>query len=140
MPRFLLDTCVLSEIRHPNGDQAVKIAVDAIDDRDLYVSVISFGEIRRGILMLREGRQRATLTDWAETLESVLATQTLDVDLATTRLWAELTVEARKRGRQIPTADGLIAATALRHGLTVLTRNIRDFAPTGVPTVNPWSS
>lgn len=137
--RVLVDTCVLSELNKPVPDLAARQAVEARKEEELFVSVMSIGEIRRGIALLAQGRKRETLRLWAAEIEGFYADRILSVDLDAARLWAELSVKARNAGRQIGTIDGLIAATALRHGLAVMTRNVRDFEAAGVVIVNPWN-
>ena len=136
--RVLLDTCVLSEVRHPKGHPAVRQAVEALNEEDLFVSVISIGEILKGIFLLRESARRRALHAWLKTLERDYSAQILAIDLETCRLWGELTARAQKAGRVVHASDALIAATALRHGLRVMTRNTPDFEPTGVLLLNPW--
>lgn len=136
--RVLLDTCVLSELRRPKGHPAVRQAVDALDDEDVFVSVISIGEIVKGIALLHESQAKRGLEAWLETLERNYADRLLSIDLETCRIWGELTATAQKVGRAVHAGDGLIAATALRHGLRVMTRNIADFERTGVFLINPW--
>jgi predicted nucleic acid-binding protein len=136
--RVLLDTCVLSELRNSKVHVGVRQAVDACKEEDLFVSVISIGEILKGISLLRESSKRRALETWLKTLERDYGDRLLSVDLETSRLWGELTAAAQKAGREVHATDGLIAATALRHGLHVMTRNTADFEPTGVLLVNPW--
>jgi hypothetical protein len=136
--RVLLDTCVLSELRHPKGHDGVRQAVDALNEEDLFVSVITIGEILKGISLLRESPKKRALATWVETLERDYADRLLPINLEICRLWGELTATAQKAGRVVPATDGLIAATALRHGLRVMTRNTADFEPTGVLVINPW--
>jgi len=136
--RVLLDTCVLSELRHPKGHPGVRQAVDAFNEEDLFVSVISIGEILKGVSLLRESPKRHALETWLKTLERDYGDRLLSIDLETSRLWGELTASAQKAGRMVHATDGLIAATALRHGLRVMTRNTDDFKPTGVLLLNPW--
>lgn len=138
--RVLLDTCVLSELRRPTGHPRVRRAIDVLDDADLFVSVISIGEILKGIALLRESRRKRALEAWLRTLERDFADRLLSIDLETCRIWGEVTAAAQKAGRAVHAADGLIAATALRHGLRVMTRNTADFEPTGVLLLNPWAS
>ena len=135
----LLDTCVLSELRQPRGNPAVRAAVDALNEEELFVSVISIGEIFKGISLLRESPKRRALETWLKTLEREYSDRLLAIDLETCRLWGELTARAQKAGRVVQATDGLIAATALRHGLRVVTRNTADFEPTGVLLLNPWA-
>ncbi len=136
--RVLLDTCVLSEIRKPDGNRSVRRAVDEIADDDLYISVISIGEIAKGIALLEDGRRKRTLQSWMQTLERDYADRLLPVDREAAHIWGELTSAARKRGRVVSAGDGLIAATAHPHGQQIMTRNIDDFEPTGAMFINPW--
>lgn len=138
--RVLLDTCVLSEIRKPDGNRNVRRAVAETADDDLYISVIAIGEIAKGIALLDDGRRKRTLQGWLQTLQRDYADRLLPVDFEAAHIWGELTAGAQKRGRVVSAADGLIAATARRHGLHVMTRNTADFEPTGVMLINPWES
>lgn len=137
--RVLLDTCVLSELVRPKGHPAVQNAVGALEDDELFVSVLSIGEIVKGIALLKESRKRRELAAWLQELERNCGSRLLPVDLETCRIWGEVTAAAQKAGRQVAATDGLIAATALRHGLHVMTRNRSDFEPVGVLVINPWS-
>jgi predicted nucleic acid-binding protein len=112
--------------------------VEALNEDDVFVSVISIGEILKGISLLRESPRRRTLELWLKTLERNYTDRILSIDLETCRLWGELTAAAQKAGRVVHATDGLIAATALHHGLRVMTRNTADFEPTGVVVLNPW--
>ncbi|PZD73627.1 Toxin FitB [Acaryochloris thomasi RCC1774] len=135
----LLDTCVLSELRHPNCDEGVKIAVSTLASQDLFISVISIGEITKGIALLEASKRKQELLTWIHKLEKNYSDRLLPVDLEVVKIWGEITANAQRKGRIIPTGDGLIASTAQHHGLKVMTRNISDFEPTGVMLVNPWS-
>jgi toxin FitB len=135
--RVLLDTCVLSEVR---GDPGVRRAVSELDEKNLFVSVLSIGEIAKGIVLLPESHKKRQLQQWLETLERTYADRLLPVDLETSRIGGELTAAAAKGGRTVPVSDGLIAATARRHRLHVMTRNTADFESTGVLLLNPFSA
>ena len=137
--RVLLDTCVLSELRRPKGDAGVRRAVEAIDSDSLYVSVLSIGEIAKGIALLKDNKNKRELHEWLQALERFYADRVLPIDLETSRTWGELTAAAQKSGKIISASDGLIAATARRHGLYVMTRNTEHFEPTGVSLINPWT-
>jgi hypothetical protein len=137
--RALLDTCVLSELRLPRVNPGVREAIEALDTDDLFVSVLSIGEIAKGIALLQEGRRKRALQAWLLTMERLYGGRLLPVDLETSRIWGEITAAAQRIGRQIPSADGLIAATARRHGLHVMTRNTADFEATGALLLNPWA-
>ena len=136
--RGLLDTCTLAEIRLPAGNPAVKAFVAGIPDPDLFLSVMSIGEIVKGITLLDLGRKRTALASWLARLEDRFGDRILPVDIEVARLWGEMTAGARRGGVVIPELDGLIAATALRYELHVVTRNTRHFAATGVSLIDPW--
>jgi predicted nucleic acid-binding protein len=136
--KALLDTCALSELRKSSPNPAVVAAVQAIPDAQLYVSVLSLGEIAKGVGLLAGGKKRDTLTAWLAALENQFSDRLLGLDVETAKLWGELTARAQKKGVVICATDGLLAATALRHGLHVMTRNESDFKASGVRIINPW--
>ena len=136
--KVLLDTCVLSELRRSDGDPRVRKAVEDLPDSDLYVSVLSVGEIIKGIALLPPGKKKHDLQQWIQGLEQRYGDRILPVDSDTGRIWGEITARARAQGFTLPAVDGLIAATAWRHGLHLMTRNTSDFAVTGVLLLNPW--
>ena len=138
--RVLLDTCVLSELRLPKPDPGVARAIQDLDSDDLFVSAISIGEIVKGVALLADGQRKRLLQAWLQTLERRYGDRLLPIDLETCRMWGEVTAAAQKAGRTIPASDGLIAATARRHGLYIMTRNTTDFEPSGVPLLNPWKN
>ncbi len=136
--RALLDTCVLSEIRRPHGNARVKEAVAGLDDADLFLSVLTVGEVAKGIVLLRAGKKKRALTVWLGVLETKFGDRILAIDTETARVWGELTARAQAAGKVIPAVDGLVAATALRHGLRVMTRNTKQFEATGALILDPW--
>lgn len=136
--KALLDTCVLSEIRHPKGIAAVRAAVAAFQDESLYLSVLTLGEIATGIALFPVSAKRRQLNNWLIGLDQQFSDRILPIDRETAHLWGELTARARAKGVGIPATDGLIAATALRHGLHVMTRNTKHFAATGALILDPW--
>ncbi|WP_165253740.1 type II toxin-antitoxin system VapC family toxin [Paludisphaera soli] len=136
--KVLLDTCTLAEIRKPDGSQAVKTAVAEISDEDLYLSVLTLGEIVKGIALLAPGKKKKTLSSWLVSLESLFDERILPLDAETARIWGELTARAQKKGVVVPGVDGLLAAIALRHGLHVMTRNTKHFDASGALVVDPW--
>jgi toxin FitB len=134
---FLLDTNVVSELRRPErANVNVRVWASKTPAEFHAVSVVSILELERGTLLMerRDSLQGAILRRWLE-LEVLrpLATRILDIDAAIARRCAALHVPDTR-----PERDALIAATALVHGLTVVTRNTADFAPMGVPVLNPW--
>jgi len=136
--RVLLDTCVISELQREKGDARVRARVDAIRSRDLFLSVISVGELTKGVALLARGMKKEALREWLLALEQDYAERILPVDAETARIWGELTATARGRGKTVSACDGIIAATAIRHGVHVMTRNVSDFAETGAMLINPW--
>jgi toxin FitB len=136
--KALLDTCILTELRKPDGHAGVKSAVAEIPDADVFVSVLTVGEIAKGIALLAASRTKKALGTWLTGLEANFGDRILEIDAETARLWGELTARAQKSGKVIPAVDGLVAATALRHGLHVMTRNVCDFEASGALILNPW--
>ena len=136
--KALIDTDVLSEARKPDGHEMVRKLVAAADPDDLFISVISIGEISHGIARLPAGARRRELEAWLGMTERHFTDRILPIDRDIAQLWGEIAAKAATAGRTLHAADGLIAATALRHGLRLLTRNVKDFEPTGVLLSNPW--
>jgi len=136
--RALLDTCVISEVRRRTGHPRVRAQVEAIRSSDLFLSVVTVGELAKGIALLPAGKRREALSEWLLTLEQEYAARVLPVDTETARIWGELTAAAQQRGKTVSVSAGLIAASAIRHGLHIITRNVSDFSETGAMLVNPW--
>ena len=131
---FLLDTDVLSALRRRERNPGAVRWVEAQRTADIYISVVTVGEIERGIAQqqLRNPSFAQELALWLDRVLAWYSDRILSVDTATARRWGQLSATLGNDG-----ADLLIAATALEHGLTIVTRNVRHFAPTGVPVLNP---
>lgn len=141
MSGFLLDTNVISEFARPDNrpDQRVKQWLETADPDSLYASVLTFGEIRRGIEKLSPGKRRTHLEAWlAKDLHEWFENRLLVIDEAIANRWGLLAAAAQRSGRQLAVIDGLLSATALEHKLMVVTRNSTDFYSAGVPILNPW--
>jgi toxin FitB len=138
--KYLLDTNVVSEAQKPAGSPRVRAMLAEINDTDLFLSVVSIGEIANGIARLQTSAKRTQLQRWLRDTERVFADRVLPITIDIARVWGELTANAASSGRVIPVSDGLIAATALHHGLTLMTRNIADFTATGVTLIDPWQT
>jgi predicted nucleic acid-binding protein len=134
--RFLVDANVLSEATKPEPDPRV-LAWLARHEREVAVDPIILGEIRFGIFLLPAGKRRARLERWFQ--DGVERIYCLAWEAATGLRWAQLLAELRVGGRSMPIKDSLIAATALVHGLAVVTRNRRDFEKAGVEIVDPFN-
>ena len=106
----------------------------------LHLSVITIGELRRGALRLPAGKRRTSLSDWSERLRRSFSGRVLPIDEPAALRWAEIAARAEHSGRPGSFADGLIAATALEHGLTLVTRHVTDFEPFGVSLLNLWTA
>lgn len=140
MRGFLLDTNVLSEFkRRGEPDPHVRNWLKATDPDLLWASVLSFGEIRKGIERQAAGKRRTELEEWLEhDLEQWFEERLLQVTKAIAERWGVLSAGALDKGTPLPNIDGLIAATAIEHDLTLATRNVKDFAGFGVSVFNPW--
>ncbi|MBK8909249.1 MAG: type II toxin-antitoxin system VapC family toxin [Rhodospirillales bacterium] len=132
---YLVDTVVLSELRKRQRDPGVVAWIERQRTGDLFVSVVSIGEIERGIALQRSKDPdfADALASWLDTVLAVYSDRILPFDLQAARRWGRLSAAIGN-----DSADLMIAATALEHGLTVVTRNVADFAPTAVPTLNPF--
>jgi predicted nucleic acid-binding protein len=133
---WLLDTVVLSELRKRTPNQAVVSWLTQQQDASLFLSVVSLGEIERGIEKQRLANApfAVELSHWLETLQTLYAERILPVTPPIARRWGALSAQLGNDG-----VDLLIAATAIGHGLVVVTRNTRHFAPTGVRLLNPFA-
>ena len=134
---FLLDTDVLSALRRRDRNPGIVDWLASQRTTDLYLSVVTIGEIERGVTQQRQRNPTfaGELAGWLDRLLAWYSDRILPIDAATARRWGQLSATLGHDG-----ADLLIAATALEHGLTVVTCNVRDFEPTGVPVIDPSAS
>jgi toxin FitB len=135
--KYLVDANVLSEPTRPDPSGAV-VAWLRRHERAIAVDPVILGEIRFGILLLPRGRRRQRLERWFEA--GVRRLHCLSWEPETGLRWAELLAKLRATGRAMPVKDSLIAATALTHGMTIVTRNVADFEKAGCPVVNPFDA
>lgn len=139
MSGFLLDTNCISEVVAVAPDPNVLKWMGTVDESLLYLSVLTLGEIRKGVAALGQGRRRTRLETWLEVeLQARFSERILAIDAAVADRWGLLEAEAKRKGKPLSTIDGLLAATALHHNLTVVTRNVSDFAGLSLPVLNPW--
>jgi predicted nucleic acid-binding protein len=136
---YLIDTCALSEFTKPKPSPSVDRWFADLPEGTDYISVLTLGEIEKGIARLASSRRRAALERWFAELRIRLQKRTLDIDAPVALEWGRLSARAEARGQRVPVIDALIAATAIVHGLTVVTRNGSDVERTGAPVVDPWS-
>jgi predicted nucleic acid-binding protein len=137
---WLLDTNILSELRRPKPEPKVLAFVAAQPLERLFVSAVTFAEIRFGIELLGDPHRRAELTDWLiHKLRPMFEQRVLAVSEDVMFKWRLLIEEGRKAGYTFSQPDLIIAATALHHGLTVVSRDIADYTRAGVPVINPWT-
>ena len=104
----------------------------------LYLSVITIGEIRKGLLKLPDSKRKDLLTNWLDSLLEDYKNRILTIDLTVAENWGSIQGKAEKEGNSMPSIDGLIAAIAYTHNLAIVTRNVNDFKPSGIPIKNPW--
>jgi len=142
MKGFLIDTNVLSEYNRPGGPNPnVKRWLEMTDRRSQYVSILTLAEVQKGIELLSHGKRRTELEQWfRQDLEAWFSGRVLPIDRQVGDRWAALVANGHRTGRLLPAIDSLIAATALAHDLTMVTRNVADFSGIGVLTLNPWES
>lgn len=139
MNGFLFDTNIPSELTRVHVNAKVQAWVREQDDATLYLSAISVGELRKGIEILPEGQRRERLRVWLDNeLLPLFEDRVLPITQAVAERWGVLSAQRKMAGRPLGMADGLIAATAAEHELTVVTRNVRDFQELGVAVLNPW--
>ncbi|MBX9880227.1 MAG: type II toxin-antitoxin system VapC family toxin [Candidatus Obscuribacterales bacterium] len=136
---FLLDTCVVSEFVAPRPNQAVTKWLHDLVEESAYLSVVTIGEIRRGISRTPSVKRRDMLAKWLhEELLIRFDNRILPLDTGVLLDWGEFTGSLANEGRPMPIMDSLIAATAVHHGLTVVTRDTEDFSRARVRVFNPW--
>jgi predicted nucleic acid-binding protein len=141
MSGYLLDTNCISELVRIQPEPAVVAWMEAADETLLYLSVLTLGEIRKGLAGLPQSKRRTHLETWLETeLRVRFAGRILPIDAPVADRWGSLAARAKSEGKALATIDGLLAATALHHNLTVVSRNVNDFKNTHVSVLNPWKA
>ena len=137
--KYLLDTCVVSELVAKQPNSNVVEFVDTLDSDDVYLSVITIGEITKGIEKLSKSKRKQELQTWLKKdLLIRFDGKIISLDIDVLLEWGALTARLESSGRTMPAIDSLIAATVLTHQFTLVTRNVDDFEGTGVEILNPW--
>jgi toxin FitB len=141
MSGYLLDTNCVSELVRVKPEPSVMAWMETADESLLYLSVLTLGEIRKGLVGLPQGRRRTRLETWLEVeLRARFAGRILPIEAGVADRWGVLAAGAKKQGETLSAIDGLLAATALHHNLTIVSRNVSDFADTRVQVLNPWNA
>lgn len=135
---YLIDTNVLCESSKPNPDASVLAWLEN-HDAELHLSALSLGEMLMGIHLMDRGKRRQQIESWYQRIERWAAGRILAVDTGVMHTWAPFCAKHQKAGRKLPAMDSLMAATALHHQLTLVTRNVGDF-PEDVSIMNPWKA
>ncbi len=136
--RYLLDTCLISELSKSVPNQKIIEWLKKIPSDSLFLSVITIGEIRKGLSKLQSSEKKERLTDWLDTLLKLYRKRILSIDLRIAEKWGLLQGNAEKIGKPMSSVDSLLAATAIVNNLTLVTRNESDFEVGEVPIINPW--
>ncbi|MEJ7609426.1 MAG: type II toxin-antitoxin system VapC family toxin [Bryobacteraceae bacterium] len=141
MNGFLFDTNTVSELVSLKPNQQVLDWMESADENRLYLSAMTLGEIRQGVTSLSQSKKRTRLESWLEVdLQSRFVGRILAIDGAVADRWGWIMAQAQAKGMTLPVVDGLIAATALHHNLTAVTRNVSDFTVAGLSVINPWEA
>jgi toxin FitB len=136
---YLLDTCLISELAKSEPSKKVVNWILSANETSFYISVLTFGELHKGIAKLPESKKKEALRIWVEDeLRNRFQNRIIGIDMQVSIIWGKILGIAEKKGSPMPAIDSLIAATGLAHDLTVVTRNISDMEQSGVKLLNPW--
>lgn len=136
---WLLDTCVVSELVRPRPKASVVAWIERCDEDELFLSVITIGELEKGIAKLPDSAKKIRLENWVRrALVDRFRDRLLAIDFRVAARWGAMVGASEARGQPLPVIDSLIAATSLQHDYTVVTRNTDDLERCGARCVNPW--
>jgi predicted nucleic acid-binding protein len=138
--KYLLDTCVLSELVKSTPNTHVLHWLENQKEQVLCTSAMTCAELHRGVRRLPASKRKSELALWLQNLEVGFEGRILAFDQSVAQVWAHMTVEAQARGKSMAAFDSIIAATARKHGCHLVTRNVRDFAHAGLDLINPWEA
>lgn len=137
--KYLLDTCVISELIKKQPDPGVLTWISRIEESDLCISVLTIGELHKGVEKLPDSQKKSKLHEWISSdLEIRFGNRIIDIDLKISTIWGEILAVSEKKGRTMPVIDSLIAATGICYNLVVVTRNVKDMEISGVELLDPW--
>lgn len=136
---YLLDTCVISELIKKTPNPKVVKWISEVSENSLFLSVITFGEIHKGIEKLPEGKKKDKLHTWINfDLKDRFKNRVIDLDIKIAATWGKIQAKSEAVGKPIPAIDGLIVATGITYELIIVTRNISDMENSGAILLNPW--
>jgi len=138
--KYLLDTCVISELVKPSPNPMVLDWLNDIPSERLFLSVITIGEIRKGLTKLPDSKRKDRLTEWLNSLLEDYQDRIYTIDLTVAENWGVMQGKAEKSGMPMSSLDSLIAAIAYTHNLVLVTRNVIDYEASNLPINNPWKS
>ncbi len=138
--KYLLDTCVISELVKKKSNSNVIRWLESADDDSLFLSILTIGEIQKGISKLPDSNKKTFIQNWLDNdLINRFSNRIIDINIEIINIWGILIGKSESKGISIPTIDSLIGATAIAQNMTVITRNIRDIEKTGAKTLNIWN-
>jgi toxin FitB len=136
---YLLDTCLISELIKPKPKKSVVNWIKQIDDDSLFISVLTLGELQKGVSKLPDSKKKNSLQNWLNTeLTQRFENRIISINQQIATTWGHIQGTAEQQGKKIPAIDSLLAATAITYDLTVVTRNHSDMVRTGAKIFNPW--
>ena len=136
--KYLIDTCVISELIKPNPNANVEKWFFSKAEDSLYVSVLTLGELKKGIIKLPESKKKTALAEWFNEIENRFSERTLNIDTEVAKTWGTVQGELEQQGEPMPAVDALIACIGITNSMTVVTRNTEDMERSGVSLINPW--
>ncbi len=136
--KYLLDTCVISELVKPKPNSHVVDWLNSIPSERLFLSVVTISEVRKGITKLPDSKRKDLLSSWLDSLLEDYDNRIHTINLIVAENWGIMLGKAEQNGTPMASIDSLIAATAYTHNLVLITRNVHDFEPSNVPIQNPW--
>lgn len=137
--KYLLDTCIISELIKSKPNENVIAWIEACDEESFCLSALTLGEIHKGITKMPDSQKKEKIESWVEhELQKRFAGRILHITGDVAKIWGNIQGKAEQKGKKMPVIDSLIAATGLVHNLTVVTRNVSDMKISGVRLLNPW--